>query len=86
MREDRTPRRTHHWYEPAGTPFWENLLGLKGEYDFKDWRPAVIVAAVVLLGIVLAAWLAHLPPVAIFFLLLADLALAGIIWNNSARS
>jgi hypothetical protein len=87
MDDNRTPRRTH-WYDPGGggVEMWGTIYRLKREYDFRDWHPAVIVGLAVLIAIVLAAWLAHLPPVLIYAFLLADLALTGIVWNTSARS
>lgn len=84
--EDRTPRPTH-WYDQrgGGVEMWGTVYRLKREYGFRDWRPAVIIGIVALIGIVLAAWLAHLPPAIIYAFLLADLGLTGIVWNTSVR-
>lgn len=86
MKEDRTTRHGH-WYDQraGGIVMWGTVWRLKREYVFRDWRPAVAVGMAGLIGIMLGAWLAHLAVVVIYSLVLADLALAGIIWNTSRR-
>lgn len=86
MKKDRIARATHSYDQPSGgIEMWGTVYRLKREYDFRDWHPAVIVGIAVLIGIILAAWLARLPAALIYAFLLADLALAGMVWNMSPR-